>query len=148
MEKAGSNADAVAVYAMLENLPLSGLLCGLAVVVVTIFFVSSSDSASFVVDILTSGGHPNPPTWQRIFWASAEGATAAVLIYTGGDEILSGLKAGVVCFGLPFCVILLLVCVALFRSILKRRPKDLGNNIETSSIRLLHHSFLFLGFAR
>ena len=123
MEKAGSNADAVAVYAMLDNLPFSGFLSALAVVVVTIFFVSSSDSASFVVDILTSGGHPNPPTWQRVFWATAEGATAAVLIYTGGDEILSGLKAGVVCFGLPFCVILLLVCIALFRSITSESVK-------------------------
>ena len=73
IQQAGSSADAVAVYAMLEQLPFANILCFLAVIVVTIFFVSSSDSASFVVDMLTSGGHLDPPTWQRVFWATAEG---------------------------------------------------------------------------
>ncbi|MEE2643309.1 MAG: BCCT family transporter [Myxococcota bacterium] len=108
-----SQADAVAVYALLEQLPFAPVLCGLAVIVVTIFFVSSSDSASFVVDMLTSGGHPDPALWQRIFWATAEGATAAVLLYTGGEKVLSGLKAGVVSFGLPFCFLILLMGYAL-----------------------------------
>ena len=112
-----SNADAVAVYAMLEQLPFANILCFLAVIVVTIFFVSSSDSASFVVDMLTSGGHLEPPTWQRVFWASAEGATAAILLYTGGEKILSGLKAGVVSFGLPFCFLMLLMCYALYKAL-------------------------------
>ena len=68
-------------------------------VVITIFFVSSSDSASYVVDMLTSGGNTDPPMWQRVFWASAEGATAGVLVFVAG-EVLAGLKAGVVAFGL------------------------------------------------
>lgn len=117
MQQSGSNADAVAVYAMLEQLPFAQILCFLAVIVVTIFFVSSSDSASFVVDMLTSGGHLDPPTWQRVFWASAEGATAAALLYTGGEKVLSGLKAGVVSFGLPFCFLVLLICYALFKAL-------------------------------
>ena len=104
-----SQANAVAVYTMLEQLPLASILCGIAVIVVTIFFVSSSDSASYVVDMLTSGGHPDPALWQRIFWATAEGATAAILLYTGGEKVLSGLKAGVVSFGLPFCALILLM---------------------------------------
>jgi len=100
---------------------MSNILCFLAAVVVTIFFVSSSDSASFVVDMLTSGGHPEPPVWQRIFWATAEGATAGILLYTGGVKVLSGLKAGVVSFGLPFTVLMLMMCYALYKALKEER---------------------------
>ena len=127
MTKAGSSSDAVAVYALLEQLPMANILCFLAAIVVTIFFISSSDSASFVVDMLTSGGHPEPPVWQRIFWASAEGATAAALLYSGGSEVLAGLKAGVVGFGLPFTVLMLVMCYALFKALkndTKETPHD------------------------
>jgi len=121
MTEAGSGAEAVAVYSLLEQLPMSNILCFLAAVVVTIFFVSSSDSASFVVDMLTSGGHPEPPVWQRIFWATAEGATAGILLYTGGVKVLSGLKAGVVSFGLPFTVLMLMMCYALYKALKEER---------------------------
>lgn len=124
IEQAGGSADAVAIYALLEQLPFAQILCVLAVIVVTIFFVSSSDSASFVVDMLTSGGHLDPPTWQRVFWATAEGATAAALLYSGGERVLIGLKAGVVSFGLPFCALMLLMAYALFKALREERePK-------------------------
>jgi choline/glycine/proline betaine transport protein len=110
-------ANAIAVYSFLETLPFAILLKGLAVIVVTIFFVSSSDSASYVVDLLTSGGHQEPPTWQRIFWASAEGLTAGILLYAGGSEVLKGLKAGVVSFGLPFCALILIMIYALLKAL-------------------------------
>ena len=110
-------ANAIAVYSFLETLPFAILLKGLAVIVVTIFFVSSSDSASYVVDLLTSGGHQEPPTWQRIFWASAEGLTAGILLYAGGSEVLKGLKAGVVSFGLPFCALILIMIYALVKAL-------------------------------
>jgi choline/glycine/proline betaine transport protein len=76
IEQAGSSANAVAVYAMLEQLPFAEVLCFLAVIVVTIFFISSSDSASFVVDMLTSGGHLEPPTWQRVFLGNSRGSNS------------------------------------------------------------------------
>ena len=115
--ESGAQADALGVYVMLEQLPFGKILCFLTAIVVTIFFVSSSDSASYVVDILTSGGDPEPPVWQRIFWATAEGATAGILLYIGGAEILSGLKAGVVSFGLPFCLLMLMMCWALLKAL-------------------------------
>lgn len=112
-----SQADAVAVYAMLEQLPMSSVLSFITVIVVMIFFISSSDSASYVVDMLTSGGLHEPPVWQRIFWATSEGATAGILLYIGGDKVLSGLKAGVVSFGLPFCALIFLMCYSLYKSL-------------------------------
>jgi choline-glycine betaine transporter len=99
---------------------------------VTIFFVSSSDSASYVVDLLTSGGNEEPPTWQRIFWASAEGLTAGILLYAGGTEVLKGLKAGVVSFGLPFCALILVMIYSLVK---KLKEEELeSQNLESQNL--------------
>lgn len=109
---------ATAIYVMLSELPLSQVTSLLAAGVVAVFFVTSSDSASFVVDMLTSGGHPNPPIWQRVFWAVAEGAVAAVLLATSGQAGLSALQSGVICIGVPFCLVLLVMCYSLGKSLL------------------------------
>ena len=107
---AGGIAEAVqanvatAIYALLSQLPLAELASAVAAIVVALFFVTSSDSGSYVVDTLTSGGHPDPPVWQRVFWASIEGAIAAVLLSIGG---LGALQAAAINTGLPFCLALL-----------------------------------------
>ncbi len=119
----GGISDAVskslptAIYVVLERLPLSGITSLLAAGVVAVFFVTSSDSASFVVDMLTSGGHPNPPIWQRVFWAIAEGATAATLLYASGKAGLTALQAAVICIGAPFALIMVVMCVSLLRAL-------------------------------
>ena len=81
-----------------------------------LFFATSSDSGSFVVDMLTSGGNPDPPVWQRVFWAVSEGVIAAVLLLAGG---LTALQSAAINTGLPFCVILLAVCAGLGRALLR-----------------------------
>ena len=102
------------VYALLERLPASGITSLLAALVVAIFFVTSSDSGSFVVDMLTSGGHPDPPVWQRVFWAVSEGVVAAILLLAGG---LAALQSAAINTGLPFCLILIVVCIGLGRAL-------------------------------
>jgi len=102
------------IYAMLDRLPWAGATSLLAAVVVAVFFITSSDSGSFVVDMLTSGGHPNPPVWQRVFWAVSEGVVAAVLLVGGG---LRALQSAAINTGLPFCLVLLVVCAGLGRSL-------------------------------
>jgi choline/glycine/proline betaine transport protein len=102
------------IYALLERLPGAQVTSLLAALVVAIFFVTSSDSGSFVVDMLTSGGHPDPPVWQRVFWAVTEGVVAAVLLLAGG---LTALQSAAINTGLPFCVILLAVCAGLGRAL-------------------------------
>jgi choline/glycine/proline betaine transport protein len=106
----------VGVYALLDRLPWSGVSSALAALVVAIFFVTSSDSGSFVVDMLTSGGHPDPPVAQRIFWAVSEGVVAAMLLLAGG---LAALQSAAINTGLPFCLILLAVCAGLARALLR-----------------------------
>jgi choline/glycine/proline betaine transport protein len=91
---------------------------GLATLVVITFFITSSDSGSLVIDIITSGGRPNPPTAQRVYWASLEGVVAAVLLVGGG---LIALQTAAISAGLPFAVLILLMIVSLHRALAAER---------------------------
>ncbi|KHT47038.1 BCCT family transporter [Vibrio sinaloensis] len=96
-----------------EAMPMSEILSVISIVLIMVFFITSSDSASLVVDSITSGGKVDAPVPQRIFWASIEGAIAAVLLWVGGTEAIQALQAGTISTGLPFTVILLVMCVSL-----------------------------------
>jgi choline/glycine/proline betaine transport protein len=105
---------AVALFEFLEEYALFTVSSIIGVFMVTIFFVTSSDSGSLVVDSLTSGGKVDAPVGQRIFWAQTEGAVAAVLLIGGG---LSALQTATITTGLPFALILLLMCYSLNRGL-------------------------------
>ena len=102
---------ATAMFVMLEHFPLANLLSLVAVVLVTVFFVTSSDSGSLVVDHLTSGGKLDSPVPQRVFWAVMEGVIAAVLLIGGG---LTTLQTASVSTGLPFALVLLVGVYSLY----------------------------------
>lgn len=101
-------------FAMLDGLPLASISSVAATLVIVTFFVTSSDSGSLVIDMLASGGNPNPPVKQRVFWALSEGAIAAVLLLAGG---LGALQTAAISTGLPFTVILLLMCYSLYKGL-------------------------------
>lgn len=103
-----------ALFDMLSGLPLGAIMSVIAIVLVAIFFITSSDSGSLVVDMLASGGHPNPPTWSRVLFALLEGLLAIALLLSGG---LTALQAGSLATALPFSVILLLMCWATLRNL-------------------------------
>ncbi len=112
----------IALFQMLENLPGGPVLAGLALLMIVVFFVTSSDSGSFVVDMIATGGSPNPPLWSRIFWAVLEGAIAAALIIAGtaGDDPQGGLAAlqtMAILVAAPFTIVMILSCVALVKSL-------------------------------
>ncbi|MDX8388661.1 MAG: BCCT family transporter [Ghiorsea sp.] len=100
-----------AMFVMLSQFPLGNMLSLIAIVLVTIFFVTSSDSGSLVVDHLTSGGKLESPTHQRVFWAVMEGVLAAVLLIGGG---LTTLQSASVSTGLPFAIVLLISVYSLY----------------------------------
>ncbi|MCX4188103.1 BCCT family transporter [Methylophaga sp. OBS4] len=120
----GAVADSVptAIFTLFEQLPLSMIASGLATLLVITFFVTSSDSGSMVIDIITSGGHPKPPVWQRIFWALTEGLVAAILLLAGG---LTALQTAAIAGALPFVIIMLVICFGLYKGLrmegIKRR---------------------------
>lgn len=114
-ELAGGIGDSsLALFQMLENLPFTQITSALAVVLVLVFFITSSDSGSLVIDSITSGGKTNAPVSQRIFWVIVEGLIAAVLLAIGGAAALQALQAGAVSTGLPFVIVLLLISVSLW----------------------------------
>ena len=116
---AGSPAEQ-SLFLLLQALPIPEILSVLAsvltIVVVVLFFATSSDSGSLVVDMLTNGGDPNPQRAQRFFWAVTEGAVAAVLLGVGGETALQALQAASITAGLPFAVVLILMCVGLYKA--------------------------------
>ncbi len=113
----GMDSISVATFQMLEALPFSGITTVIGVLLVLVFFVTSSDSGSLVIDSITAGGKHDAPVPQRIFWATMEGLLAAALLYGGGRQALAALQAGTVAAGIPFTVILLLVCFGLYRGL-------------------------------
>ena len=104
----------LSLFAMLEGLPLSSITSVIAIVLVIVFFVTSSDSGSLVIDTITAGGKVDAPVPQRVFWATFEGAVAIVLLIGGG---LSALQAMVISTGLPFTLVLLLMCWAVLKGL-------------------------------
>ena len=107
----GENGGTTMMFAMFSQYPVGAVTGLIATLLVITFFVTSSDSGSLVVDHLTSGGKHDVPRAQRIFWALTEGAVAAVLLVGGG---LSALQAASIATGLPFAVILVVMCYTVY----------------------------------
>lgn len=101
-------------FNLLEGLPLGGVLSVIAVALVAIFFITSSDSGSLVVDMLASGGETDPPKWSRVLWASLEGALAIALLLAGG---LAALQTGSILTALPISVVIIGMCIALYKAL-------------------------------
>ncbi|WP_336650864.1 MULTISPECIES: BCCT family transporter [unclassified Leucobacter] len=103
-----------ALFKVLGDLPFGTVFSVLGILLVAIFFITSSDSGSLVVDMLASGGHPNPPTWSRVLWAVLEGLVAIALLLAGG---LQSLQAAALATALPFSVVLLLMSWSTLRAL-------------------------------
>ena len=104
----------LALFKMLEQLPMTQLASLASVVLLVIFFITSSDSASLVIDITSAGGKLEPPVVQRVFWCSLEGAVAIALLLGGG---LKSLQAASLIAGLPFSILLILMTVSIWKGI-------------------------------
>ncbi len=102
-------------FAMLGELPLKEITSFLGIVLVIVFFITSSDSGSLVIDTITAGGKVNAPVPQRVFWAVIEGVIAIALLLGGG---LVALQAMAVSTGLPFAIVLMLGCISLVKGLL------------------------------
>ncbi|WP_431025517.1 BCCT family transporter [Halomonas sp. H5] len=111
----------LSLFGMLNELPLTGLMSTLGIILALIFFVTSSDSGSLVIDTITAGGKIDAPRPQRMFWATVEGLIAIVLLLGGG---LSALQAGVTATAIPFSIVMLLMCYSIIKALngeLKRK---------------------------
>ena len=104
----------LSLFRMLEPLPLAQLSSFIGILLVIVFFVTSSDSGSLVIDTITAGGKTDAPPAQRIFWCCFEGLVAIALLLGGG---LASLQAATIATGFPFALILLAMCWSLYRGL-------------------------------
>ena len=97
----------LALFRMLEALPLAGVTSCIGIVLVIVFFVTSSDSGSLVIDTITAGGKLDAPVAQRVFWCAFEGIVAITLLLGGG---LVALQTAALATGFPFALLLIAMC--------------------------------------
>ncbi|MDJ0621661.1 MAG: BCCT family transporter [Desulfocapsaceae bacterium] len=120
----GLKSVPLAMFQMFDSLPFSSILSVIGIILVLVFFITSSDSGSLVIDSITAGGKLDAPVPQRIFWASIEGAIAAALLWIGGTEAIQALQAGAISTALPFTFILLLMCVSLVMGLSTEKHRE------------------------
>ncbi len=118
---------ATSLYRLLEQFPLGYFTSIVGVVLVTSFFITSSDSGSLVIDSLTAGGKLDAPVAQRVFWAVTEGAVAAVLLIGGG---LGALQTASIITGLPFALVLIIMAYSLLKGLREEHFKLMRYEIE------------------
>lgn len=147
----------VALFTLLQHFPLDFITSLMTVLVIITFFVTSSDSGSMVIDIITAGGNPDPPRLQRLFWALVEGAVAAALLVGGG---LVALQTAAITTGLPFALVLIFMIYSLRKGLAGYRegpgfsmaPYEHGHVFRTVSTHpepdLVHGHVSWLGRQR
>lgn len=109
----GFNDATMAMFEMFDALPFSQIISMIAVCLVLVFFISSSDSGSLVIDSITAGGKVDAPVPQRMFWAFIEGAVAMALLWVGGSNAIGALQAAAISTALPFVFVLIVMCISL-----------------------------------
>ncbi|HLS16306.1 MAG TPA: BCCT family transporter [Paenalcaligenes sp.] len=112
---------AIALFKFFEQLPFTSVISFISVLLIALFFVTSSDSGSLVIDSLASGGAAQTPVWQRVFWASMSGLVAIALLLANG---LSALQAGSVISALPFALIMIVSAIGMWRALIIEEHHD------------------------
>lgn len=103
-------------FQLLDTLPLATISSVLAIFVIVFFFVTSSDSGSLVIDILSTGGDLEPPKITRVYWSILEGVAATVLLLIGGTGSLTALQTMSIATAVPFSIILVLACISMLKA--------------------------------
>ena len=109
----------LALFRMLEVLPLSGVTSFVGILLVVVFFVTSSDSGSLVIDTVTAGGKLDAPVAQRVFWCATEGIVAITLLLGGG---LVALQAASLATGFPFALVMIAMCYSTWKGLRAAAP--------------------------
>ena len=125
----------LALFGMFKGLPWTTLLSCAAMLLTIIFFVTSSDSGSLIIDIIAAGGKVDAPVAQRVFWCTAEGLVAIALLLGGG---LVALQAAAIATGFPFAIVLLGMGACALVGLIRERRETLseetlsedGNSME------------------
>lgn len=129
----GVTSISLATFQMLENLPFAELTTAVGILLVLVFFITSSDSGSLVIDSITAGGKLDSPVSQRVFWAVLQGLIAGVLLYGGGKDALNALQAGTVITGIPFTIVLIFISISLFKGLASHRKAEQAQSTSVNN---------------
>jgi len=110
----------MALFRLLDQFPFYSFIAPISLVLIVIFFVTSSDSGSLVIDTITAGGKMDAPVIQRVFWCTLEGLVAIALLLGGG---LNALQGAAVSTGIPFTLVVLVMCYCLWLALKSERAK-------------------------
>lgn len=124
----GSHEE-TALFALLSNLPLSTVASFLAIILISSFFITSADSATFVLGMQTTNGMLNPPNVVKLTWGIIQAASAAVLLWSGG---LNALQTASIVSAFPFAIILLFMMFSLYKGLKEEDPNREKTNKRAS----------------
>ncbi|QQD84328.1 BCCT family transporter [Jeotgalicoccus sp. ATCC 8456] len=128
-------ATEVQLFAVFDTLPLGWLLSIVAILLVSIFFITSADSATFVLGMQTSHGSLNPTSMTKVIWGISLSAIAFTLLAAGGETGLNALQSAAIISALPFSFVLIGMMLAFYKDANNER-KYLGLSITPSKERL------------
>lgn len=127
-----------ALFIMLEQLPLGTIIAGLATILIITFFVTSADSATFVLGMLSSKGALNPSAKVKLIWGILQSTIAVVLLLSGG---LNGLQTASIVAALPFALIMVFMCFSIQKALnedykqIRRKEKERLKKLEALLLR-------------
>ncbi|MGH4007762.1 MAG: BCCT family transporter [Pseudonocardiaceae bacterium] len=136
---AGQGGVEAQLFGLLDTFPLAGATSVLVMVLVAIFFVSGADAASVVLGTLSQRGRQDPHTWNVIFWGTATGAVAMVMLLVGGETALDGLQTLTIIAAAPFALLMIALCFSLARD-LRTDPLIVADQAIEQQLRKQHLS--------
>ncbi|MCB2020117.1 MAG: BCCT family transporter, partial [Burkholderiaceae bacterium] len=113
LSEAAKLDPSIAIFRLFDALPASALLSGVATLLVMVFFVTSADSATLVLAMLSSHGNANPSLRLKAVWGSLLALVAISLLLAGG---LKAIQTAAIVAALPFSFVIMLLCVSLYRA--------------------------------
>jgi BCCT family betaine/carnitine transporter len=113
----------LSLFCMLDAYPIGNILSLIAVALIVVFFVTTLDSGSIVVDSMTAGGKLELPIKQKVVWAVISAVIAMVMLWIGGTDSIQALQSITIIAALPFTIILILGCVSLLKGMLTEVEK-------------------------
>lgn len=131
----------VALFAVLEQFPLGTLMSIIAIFLIGTFFITSADSATFVLGMQTTNGSLNPPNRIKFIWGIIQSATAAILLWSGG---LGALQMASIVAAFPFAIIMILMVFSLIKSLGEEKVKKNSNLSKKIKKEVLRNDSLSL----
>lgn len=128
-------ATETATFATLEHFPLGFILSIVTLVVIMIFFVTSADSATYVLGMLSSKGDINPSSFVKVSWGVILALFAMIMIYTGGTQSIQNL---LIIAALPFSVVIIFMIWGLFKALSHEKPRT-HQKILGEDYKVLHY---------